>query len=151
MEFHRRHALFRIRKSAWFAVALLVLFFIHNAFLTQVAEPVTSPEPSADSLGTDSLSLLFCRGIVDSVPFGIDSEFYERRDRVYAVVQGDSLPDLELVWYSGGNEKARFPCVKDLPCLSSLGPDSLAVGEWSVDVILGRRLLASRQFRIFPM
>lgn len=85
---------------------------------------------------------------MDNAIFGVDSEFIANRERVFAVVNGTSNAPLELVWYSGGQEKARMSCPSSLSCQASLGPDTLQVGNWSVDLVRGRTLIASRQFRM---
>lgn len=154
MEFHRGHAIFRIRKTAWIAVLLLLLFSLHKTWQTASQVKPVAVQANSDSIAiqaTDLEAIVFCRGIVDQKTFSIDSEFIDGRDRVYAVVntRNFALPT-KLVWYWGGVEVSRMECPPQEQCISSLGPDSLSVGNWSVDWIQGKRLLASKQFRMFP-
>ncbi len=152
MEFHRGHAIFRIRKTAWIAVLLLLLFSLHKTWQTAAqVEPEHTQAKTANIRAPGLDSIVFCRGIVDQKTFSIDSEFIDGRDRVYAVVNTRRFATpTKLVWYWGGTEVSRMECPPQGKCISSLGPDSLSVGNWSVDWIQGKRLLASKQFRMFP-
>lgn len=149
MQLNRWHAIFRIRKSAWVALLLLILFSILRLSESASSRTEVGISSTTDSLSQDTLSLAFCRGLVDSNLFGVDSEFLVGRDRVFAIVQGITTRPLELVWYAGGDEVARMACLPLSNCQASLGPDSLALGEWSVDVVHGRKLIVSGQFRMF--
>lgn len=109
--------------------------------------PVAVPEVT-QTTQPNTFHIVFCRGFVDNAIFGLDSEFIANRERVFAVVKGTSNAPLELVWYAGGQEKARMSCPSSLSCQASLGPDTLQVGNWSVDLVRGRTLITSRQFRM---
>lgn len=149
MQFHSRHALFRIRKSAWVALLLLIVFSILRLYDSASSTVDGGAVVVTEDIEEDSLSLSFSRGLVDSNLFGVDSEFLVGRDRVFAIVQGISSNQIEVVWYAGGEEKARMVCLPLAECQASMGPDSLQAGEWSVDVVHGRTLLVSGQFRMF--
>ena len=138
----------RARKSAWFAVLLILAFALKNMLW-----PLLAPHPKTDlaeraSVGVDSQPLVLCKSFVDGHPFGADSVFREGRDRVHAFSKIPGIAGTSHVWYHGGDSMASFPCSGHGSCMSFLPADSLRAGEWSVDLVIGRHLLASRQFRI---
>ena len=86
-------------------------------------------------------------------PFGSDSVFDENtRLYVFSTVsnaasfQEDSLVH---IWFKGIDTIFAERCnLTGDVCNSMLASDLVEIGEWSVDLVAGRKLLASRQFRV---
>ena len=140
-------SILRMRKTAWLAIGLMVFFMLHRILLPVwhgFHSSPSGPAPEASPVAT----LVLSRSVLDGKPFGIDSEFVAGRDRVHAFLGEVRMSDLLVKWYRGGDLVATLPCPDARTCPVSLGPDSLAAGEWSVDLLAGTRLLATTQFRV---
>lgn len=148
MDYHRGPAFLRIRKSAWFGIGL-ILFFLFRSIWPQIGIHKTDLKKTTVST-IDSVSLVLCHNVLDGVPFGVDSEFHAGRDRVHAFSIGPKTASMSHIWFFRGDSIARTDCLGGGICHSSLSPDSLRNGDWSVDLMVGRKLLASHQFRITP-
>jgi hypothetical protein len=137
----------RLRKGAALLVLLLVVFAISRFVLwltpqTQKQEPWVAPATT-----------VLCHNVADSRPLGIDSVFQQGGFRVYAYSYWDtplfSSDSLWHVWYRGGQAVQTSYCAPaGKLCFTSMAPESLSVGHWSVDLIQNSRLLSSRQFSI---
>jgi hypothetical protein len=143
---HRQ--MLRVRKSAWLVLVLALVFIISKVILPSLVPrgtpPIVGPSPRA----ADSVGMVFSRSMVDGVPFGEDSVFQSGRDRVHAYSRSPGVNNLSHHWFWGGSLRYTAPCPAVAICVSSLPPDSLSVGDWSVDLVSGTNLVASRQFRI---
>ena len=115
-------------------------------------------EDSIKDAGNTELSLAqgtVCRHIVKETPFGADSIFEEGSRLYFYTTISSSLKNggdtLKHVWYHGMDTVQVLPCSlkKDSEaCITEISPTLLKPGEWSVDLILGRKLLYSQQFVI---
>jgi hypothetical protein len=130
---------------------LLVLFFLffltHWLFVDRTQEKTFSPEaePFAQSV--------LCRNVVNDAPVEVDSVFQMGPSRIYVLSSWKrQLPEensLQHIWFLGGDTILRTPCPphRDV-CFSSLTQKVIRPGDWSVDLVQGRTLLSSRQFRV---
>ena len=96
---------------------------------------------------------------MQGTPFGVDSLF-EENIRLYfystvSDVKSFSLDTLKHVWFQGLDTiQVEICMVVDskqsgvASCHTEISPKLLKPGEWSVDLVAGRKLLSSRQFRI---
>ena len=140
-----------IRKTAVIAILIFLGFFIHRFVAFFIDDDFKFTETTDIELSP--ANSVVCRHIVNGVPFGADSVF-EENTRLYvfstvvnsAQVQEDSLYH---IWYMGIDTILTEPCnlMSDV-CSSMLPSDVVELGEWSVDLVAGRKLLASRQFRV---
>lgn len=139
-----------LRKSTALLAGIILAFVVHRT----LAEFGDEPKRSVLPVPPVAVKSELCRNIVGGAPFGIDSSFTARRMRVYVVSSwkgrlsvGDDT--LHHVWYREGEKVRSDACLPDVePCISSLEPELLAPGAWSVDLVNGRRLLSSRQFLV---
>lgn len=141
-----------IRKTTVILVVVLLAFLVHRtvAYL--------STDDSIKDVGNTELSLAqgaVCRHIVKETPFGVDSVFEEGSRLYFYTTVSSSLKNrddtLKHVWYFGMDTVQVLPCnlKKDSEaCITEISPTMLKPGEWSVDLIYGRKLLYSRQFVI---
>lgn len=138
-----------LRKSTALLALIFLIFFVHRVLVemrgAELAPPV-EPTPLAQSV--------LCRNIVGGAPFGADSVFFAGRNRVYVVSKWTDrswgkTDSLRHLWYRGGDVVLSEGCRKEPGyCSSSLAPEQLTAGDWSVDLVWGTRLLSSRQFRV---
>ena len=142
-------SILNIRKTSWLAIGLVIVFVGHR-FMYPFWHSLhgTAQAGSVEFWPSDSTSLVVCRIMLEGKPFGVDSVFQVGRDRVHVFSQAAARPDLAARWYRGGVLVASTPCASGPLCHSSLGPDSLQEGDWSVDLVEMDHLLASRQFRM---
>jgi len=134
----------RVRKSAWFVLFLMVILVIERIGPTfWHSSHTTAATPTSDSL-----RLILAKGWVDGNAFEIDSIFDVGRARVYVIAKGETGPRATVQWYWEGTRQTEQVCQAINPCVTSLGPDSLHIGNWSVDLVEGNHLLASRQFHV---
>ena len=141
-----------IRKTT--AILLVVLL----AFLTHRVVVALIKDETIKDVGNTELSLAqgtVCRHIVKEPPFGADSIFEEGSRLYFYTTISSSLKNrkdtLWHVWYHGMDTVQVLPCnLKNdaEACFTEILPKQLTPGEWSVDLVLGRRLLYSRQFVI---
>jgi hypothetical protein len=111
-----------------------------------------------------------CRDVVRGTPFGVDTVFEETtRLYFYSTISnavsysGDTLLH---IWFWGTDTIQKVPCILKTEetrkgmdprgqsqstlsvCHTEIAPKLLKPGEWSVDLVAGRKLLSSKQFRI---
>ncbi len=141
-----------IRKTTVILAAVLLAFLVHRtvAYL--------STDDSIKDAGNTELSLAqgtVCRHIVKETPFGADSVFEEGSRLYFYTTVSSALKDREdtlwHVWYHGMDTVQVLPCnlKKDSEaCITEILPALLKPGEWSVDLVSGRKLLYSQQFAI---
>ena len=123
-----------LRKTTVFAIVVFLAFFVHRFVMFFIDDEVNFTDNSDIELSP--ANSVVCRHIVNGEPFGADSVF-EENTRLYvfssitnsARYQEDTLFH---IWFLG----------------SMLASDLVELGEWSVDLVAGRKLLASRQFRV---
>jgi hypothetical protein len=137
----------RLRKGAALLAVLLVVFALSRFVLW------LSPKEETQEVWVASAFTEICHNVADSKPLGIDSLFELGAFRIYAYSHWDTpLPSADTlwhVWYQGSNAVERRPCLpQGKLCYTSLAPESLSVGRWSVDFVQNHRLLSSQQFRV---
>jgi hypothetical protein len=140
-----------LRKTTVIAIAFFLGFFIHRVVTIFVDDEVHFTDNSDIELSP--ANSVVCRHIVNGEPFGSDSVF-EENTRLYvfssitnsARYQEDTLFH---IWFLGIDTIFVEPCnLTGDVCSSMLASDLVELGEWSVDLVAGRKLLASRQFRV---
>ena len=134
-------------------IAVFLGFLIHRtvAFLL---EDVTIQVDSAEAELIEAQGVV-CSHIVNGGPFGIDSVF-DKDTRLYfyttvsrAAISSDDT--LLHIWFNGLDTILKVPCrLAGESCYTSIEPKLMTEGEWSVDFTSGRRLLATRQFKVEP-
>ncbi|MDR1760746.1 MAG: DUF2914 domain-containing protein [Fibrobacter sp.] len=133
-----------------FLTALFLLFIAHRLFtlIDWDKKAETGPE-RVPALASG----VICANIVNKMPFGVDSVF-RGNSRLYFYTTLDhyapEYPDsLRHHWYFGDRLVQDVPCaLSENRCISSITPELLQNGEWSVDFVSENKLLTDRQFRI---
>lgn len=132
-------------------LACIFVFFLIHRF--SVGWRVNVLLPVSDTTIPQAQSVV-CRNIVGGAPFGVDSVFDALRTRVYVVSTWKNRnvgasDSLYHAWYRGGDLVSKELCpLAQGRCASSISPEQLRPGDWSVDFVHGRRLLSTRQFRV---
>lgn len=133
----------------------LVVFLCFIAHCIYVALDRTEKLPDESGVSeAKTLTNVVCRNIVGGAPFGVDSVFpVHTRLHYYSELPklAWEVPDRRVrhIWYNGADTVQKSFCVlSDSSCESSIAPQLLVPGEWSVDAVEGRKLLSSRQFRV---
>jgi hypothetical protein len=139
----------RLRKGAALLVLLLVVFAISRFVLW------LTPQEIPQEAWVAPANTIICHNVADSRPLGIDSVFRHGGFRVYAYSHWDaplfSSDSLWHVWYQGGQAVQTSYCATaGKLCFTSMAPESLSVGHWSVDLVQDGRLLSTRQFTVTP-
>ena len=141
-----------LRKTTIVVMVLFLGFLIHR--IVVVMHGTETICNSAD----EELSIaqrVVCSHIVNGSPFGVDSVFEEGMRLYYystvssALQLGDDT--LMHIWFNGADTVQKLACdmTQDV-CLTTIVPNLLKPGEWSVDLVAGRKLLATRQFIVEP-
>ena len=137
----------------------IVNFWMDDASLQSFSGAELSPSQS-----------VVCRDVVRGTPFGVDSVFEENtRLYFYSTISNSMRYTSETrlhIWYWGTDTIQTERCViktaeyhKGIDekessqsgigvCHTEIAPKLLKPGEWSVDLVAGRKLLSSKQFRI---
>ena len=140
-----------LRKTTVFAIVVFLTFFVHR-FVVFFSDDSVNFNDSSDVEQSPASSVV-CRHIVNGEPFGSDSVF-EENSRLYvfspisnsARFQEDTLVH---IWFLGIDTILVEPCnLVGGVCSSMLASDLVELGEWSVDLVSGKKLLATRQFRV---
>lgn len=156
-----------LRKTTLLVALVFFAFFIHR-FVTIWMDDASLQTFSGAEL-TPAQSVV-CRDVVRGTPFGVDTIF-EETTRLYfystisnAVRYSDDT--LLHIWFWGTDTIQKVPCILKTEelrkgvdprgqsqstlsvCHTEIAPKLLKPGEWSVDLVAGRKLLSSKQFRI---
>ena len=147
----KRPPLRNLRKTTIVVVAVFLAFFIHRIVdfcLEEVAvREDTSEVEQASAKG------VVCTHVINGSPYGMDTTF-DANTRLFfystafksSYAEGDTLYH---VWYNGLDTIQKSPChLNGESCVSFLEARRVQPGEWSVDFLTGRKLLASRQFKV---
>jgi len=140
-----------LRKTTVFAIVVFLCFFVHRFVTFFINDEINFSDSSEVEVPPATSTV--CRHIVNGEPFGTDSAFVENtRLYVFSTVSNSaSFQDDSLVhiWFKGIDTifVERCNLMGDV-CSSMLASDLVELGEWSVDLVAGRKLLASRQFRV---
>ena len=157
-----------LRKTTVLVLFVFLAFFVHRFIdiwiedhdVDDIAETELSPAQS-----------VVCRNWVRGTPSGVDSVFDETT-RLYfysTITNMMHVPkdSLKHIWFWGTDTIQILPCeIKNADsrkaidsrtessqsefsvCHTEISPKLLKPGEWSVDLVAGRKLLSSRQFKI---
>lgn len=141
-----------LRKTTIVVIAVFLAFLIHRLVVFYTEEKVVL---DVDSTELTIAKSVVCSHIVNGAAFGVDSVF-EAGTRLYfysdvstsLLSKDDSLMH---IWFNGGDTIQKSPCsLSQNVCLTTIVPSLLTPGEWSVDLIAGRKLLSTRQFIVQP-
>lgn len=141
-----------LRKTTVIFIVVFLSFLTHR-FIDYVIQD--SAIKDAGNTELTKTQGVVCRHIVKEMPFGVDSVF-EEGTRLYFYTTlsnakqfaGDTLLH---VWYHGMDTVLVVPCSVNTDketCYTEIAPTLAIPGEWSVDLVVGRRLLVSQQFSI---
>jgi hypothetical protein len=140
----------RIKKVPVFITTLLLFTLVHHCVLQSFGtegrgDGLASPE-------NDSLRFVICRNIVNFEPFGIANTFVAHENRVYFYTNpGEDYSHIEKrhIWFLAADTIMQIPCpAADSICISSIEPERLRAGLWSVDMVSGNQLLGSAQMEV---
>ena len=157
-----------LRKTTIVVALVFLAFFVHR-FVTFWMDDTSLQTFSGAEL-TPAQSVV-CRDVVRGTPFGVDSVFEETtRLYFYSTISNVihvSKDSLKHIWFLGTDTIQTLPCeIKSTDnrkgidnrsessqpefsvCHTEISPKLLKPGEWSVDLVAGRKLLSSRQFMI---
>ncbi len=143
-----------LRKTTVFAIVVFLSFFLHRFVIFFFSDDENIVDYSASQLSLANSDV--CRHIVNGSPFGVDSVFEEgARLHVFSTIaNAEQYENVMLmhIWYLGLDTINMDPCnlLGDV-CESMVPPDMVKPGEWSVDLVAGKRLLSSRQFVVNPV
>lgn len=157
-----------LRKTTILVLVVFLAFFVHrfvsfwleDRAFADIGETELSPAQS-----------VVCRNVVRGTPFGVDSVFEENtRLYFYSTISNAKQftnDTLEHIWFWGTDTIQILPCEIKVPenrkgldeksdapqssinvCHTEISPTLLKPGEWSVDLVAGRKLLSSKQFVI---
>ncbi len=141
-----------LRKTTLVFLVVFLCFIVHCVYVALDGSERVQEDGGASE--TKTLASVVCRNIVGGAPFGVDSVFpVHTRLYYYAELPTFAwdVPDRKVlhIWYNGADTVQKSFCtVSKSSCESSLAPQQLVPGEWSVDAVEGRKLLSSRQFRV---
>lgn len=142
-----------LRKTTIIAVAVFFGFLIHR-IVAFCLEDVSIRFASDTEL--NQAQSVVCSHIVNGSPFGVDSVFEEGTRLYFFSMLSTSLKTesdtLMHIWYNGADTVQKSVCNVSMGvCHTTLVPNLLKPGEWSVDLAIGRRLLSTRQFIVEPI
>ena len=157
-----------LRKTTLVVVIVFLVFFIHRS-VNFLMEDSSFLNFHNNTELTPAKSVV-CRDVVRGTPFGVDTVFEENtRLYFYSTISnainysGDTLLH---IWFWGLDTIQKVPCILKIEenrkgmeargqaqaglsvCHTEIAPKLLKPGEWSVDLVAGRKLLSSKQFRI---
>lgn len=139
-----------LRKTTIIVIVVFLAFFAQRIYVSfQRHGNVLDTTPDTELSRAQGT---VCRHIVNGSPFGADSVFEDGiRLYFYTVVsKANQYSDtLKHVWFNGLDTVLSSPCTMNGDiCSSMIPPTKLKPGEWSVDLLVGKKLLSSQQFRI---
>ena len=152
-----------LRKTTAVVVLVFFAFFVHRFIAFWMDDSSLQNFYGAELTPSQSV---VCRDVVRGTPFGVDSVFEENtRLYFYSTISNAvrySSDTLLHIWYWGTDTIQTERCIikaKGMDgkesaqsgigvCHTEIAPKLLKPGEWSVDLVAGRKLLSSKQFRI---
>ncbi|MCK9182516.1 MAG: hypothetical protein M0P13_06530 [Fibrobacteraceae bacterium] len=140
-----------LRKTTIVFLAVFLCFLGRRIYIAMNADDGTVD--ITQSIDKPEYSVV-CRNIIGGSPFGIDSVFPSRSRLYYYSMMpklGWEAPQRQMmhIWFYGADTVQKVLCTPvDDACESSISPELLHAGDWSVDFVEGRNLLASRQFKV---
>ncbi|MCQ2092437.1 MAG: hypothetical protein MJY85_07130 [Fibrobacter sp.] len=141
-----------LRKTTIVVVAVFLGFLIHRIIVVALGNATVQETVETELTLAQSV---VCSHIVNGTPFGVDSVFEEgTRLYYYSTVSSAALGSDTLmhIWFNGADTVQKSACKMSLDiCLTTLVPNLLKPGEWSVDLVMGHKLLSTRQFLVEPV
>jgi hypothetical protein len=141
-----------LRKTTILVIAVFLGFLIHRIVVAYMGDYSVRDYAEAELTLAQSV---VCSHIVNGSPFGVDSVFEEGMRLYYYSTVSSALQlggdTLMHIWFNGADTVQKLACdmTQDI-CLTTIVPSLLKPGEWSVDLVAGRKLLATRQFTVEP-
>lgn len=142
-----------LRKTTILVIVVFLGFLLHRVIILAIGN--ASVQETAETELTLAQSVV-CSHIVNGTPFGVDSVF-EEGSRLYFYSTVSSAAQLGSdtlmhVWFNGPDTVLKTACrISQDVCLSSIVPNMTKKGEWSVDLVAGRKLLSTQQFTVEPV
>lgn len=162
-----RPPLRNLRKTTIVVVLVFLVFFVHRFIDFWMDDSSLQNFYGAELSPAQSV---VCRDVVRGTPFGVDTVFEENTRLYFYSTISNALryanDTLLHIWFWGTDTIQKERCVlkadeirkgKDergssqsslSVCHTEIAPKLLKPGEWSVDLVAGRKLLSSKQFRI---
>lgn len=142
-----------LRKTTILVIAVFLGFLVHRV-VVMALDDETFLETAETEL-TLAQSVV-CSHIVNGTPFGVDSVFEEgTRLYFYSTVSSaaqNGEDTLMHVWFNGADTIQKSACnMNQDVCFTTIVPNLLKQGEWSVDLLAGRKLLSTKQFIVEPI
>jgi hypothetical protein len=157
-----------LRKTTVLVLAVFAAFFVHRFIDIWIEDHAVDDSVETELSPAQSV---VCRNVVRGTPFGVDSVFDETtRLYFYSTISNTAQfakDTLKHIWFMGTDTIQVLPCeVKSADsrmgiesknessqselgvCHTEISPKLLKPGEWSVDLVAGRKLLSSKQFMI---
>lgn len=138
-----------LRKTSVFFLLVFLVFVIHR-IVNLFEKPPVEDFSMGNVKEIKKAESVVCHNIVGGAAFGVDSVF-DAYTRVYfySQVALDSITFLEHRWYCGVDTMfvGNALCKGNI-CTSSIAPERLKAGEWSVDLVQGKKILDSKQFLV---
>ena len=137
-----------LRKTTIIVVIVFLGFLVHRIVVANWGGVALRDSAEAELSLAQSV---VCSHIVNGSPFGVDSVFEEGTRLYYYTIVSSALQlkgdTLQHIWFNGADTVQKLACnmTQDV-CLTTIVPSLLKAGEWSVDLVAGRRLLSTRQF-----
>lgn len=142
-----------LRKTTVLVIVVFFSFLVHRLVVLYMGNETIKDYADAELTLAQSV---VCSHIVNGSPFGVDSVFEEgTRLYYYSTVSASALSDTDTlihVWFNGADTVQKSICsvAQDI-CHTTIVPSLLQPGEWSVDLIVGRKLLSTQQFKVEPV
>ena len=141
-----------LRKTTVLVIAVFLGFLIHWILVANWGRETIRDSAEAELSLAQSV---VCSHIVNGSPFGVDSVFEEGMRLYYYSTVSSALQlkddTLMHIWFNGADTVQKLACdIAQDVCLTTIAPAMLKAGEWSVDLVAGRKLLSTRQFIIEP-
>ncbi len=147
----KRQPLRNLRKTTVLVIAVFLGFFIHRI----IAFCMDDETVREDSTKVELIEAqgVVCSYVVNGSPYGVDSSFdANSKLYFYSTVARSSISEedtLYHVWFNGLDTIQKAPCrLTGESCFTFVDPKMATEGEWSVDFVKGRKLLATKQFKV---
>lgn len=141
-----------LRKTTIVVIAVFLGFLLHGIIAFCFKDEVIRDSAESELIVAQGE---VCSHIVNGSPFGTDSVFdVDTRLYYYATVSRAAISEedsLMHIWFNGLDTVLKAPChLTGESCYTTVDPKLMKEGEWSVDFVAGRKLLATQQFKVIP-
>ena len=141
-----------LRKTTIVVIGVLLFFLIYH-----IATFAVKKTPVQDTAQTEltKIESLVCSHIANGETFGVDSVFVEgTRLYILSTINSNNFTDVDTlvhIWFNGVDTIQKSICTLSANnCHTSVDSKLVKPGNWSVDLVHGRKLLSSRQFLVEP-